>query len=233
MRTPIKRSAHRADPGPATDRPSARTRLLDAAGEVFADKGFDGARGADICAQAGMNPAAINYYFGGMDGLYEAVLIEARDRLPRIGDLAAIAAADTDPRSKLRAIMQLAITALSGPASRSWVLRLIGREALSLSPTFERLLVEAEGLPKLAILRSIIGQIMELPPDHPAVARSCLSVITPCQVMLIAPRDLMAHLLPASDPQGRGDQDLIEHLVDFALGGLFAVAAAEKAKRRS
>ena len=232
MRTPIKRGTHRADPGSAIDRPGARARLLDAAGEVFADKGFEGARGADICAQARVNPAAINYYFGGMDGLYEAVLIEARDRLPRIGDLAAIAAADTDSRSKLRGIMQLAIAALSGPASRTWVLRLVGREALSLSPTFERLLVEAEGLPKLAILRSIIGQIMGLSPDHPAVARSCLSVIAPCQVMLIAHRGLMAHLLPASQPRGRGDEDLVEHLVDFALGGLLAVAASEKAKHR-
>jgi hypothetical protein len=71
---------------------------------------------------------------------------------------------------------------------------------------------------------------MELSPDHPAVARSCLSVIAPCQVMLIARRGLLAALLPAAELPGGGDEDMVEHLVDFALGGLLAVAATEKAR---
>src|SRR5260370_36481377 len=58
-----------------------RGKLLEAAGHVFAEKGFDRATGKEICERAGTNTAAINYYFGGMEGLYAAVVWEAHDRL--------------------------------------------------------------------------------------------------------------------------------------------------------
>jgi AcrR family transcriptional regulator len=52
-----------------------RSRLLDAAGEVFAAKGRDGATVRDILKHAGMkNIAAVNYYFDSKEALYDAVL---------------------------------------------------------------------------------------------------------------------------------------------------------------
>lgn len=53
---------------------SAKERLLDAAEEVFADKGFAAASVRDICKRAGVNIAAVNYYFRDKERLYvEAV----------------------------------------------------------------------------------------------------------------------------------------------------------------
>ena len=51
-----------------------RERLLEAAGEVFAERGFRDATVREICKRADMNQAAINYYFGDKKGIYEAVL---------------------------------------------------------------------------------------------------------------------------------------------------------------
>ena len=51
-----------------------RERLLEAAGEVFAQKGFREATIREICARAGANIAAINYHFGGKERLYAEVL---------------------------------------------------------------------------------------------------------------------------------------------------------------
>src|SRR6516164_2523355 len=51
-----------------------RQRLLEAAGEIFAAKGFEGATVRDICKRAGANIAAVNYYFRDKERLYiEAV----------------------------------------------------------------------------------------------------------------------------------------------------------------
>ena len=54
------------------DTRETRQRLLGAAGEVFAAKGFWEATHAEICRKAGANTAAINYHFGSKEELYVA-----------------------------------------------------------------------------------------------------------------------------------------------------------------
>ena len=48
----------------------AQERLIDAAGRIFAEKGYDGATVRDICQLARVNLAAVNYYFRDKERLY-------------------------------------------------------------------------------------------------------------------------------------------------------------------
>ena len=75
MQTRTPDAARRAAPRRIAAR-SMRTRakLVEVAGQMFSDLGFDGATGHDICRKAGVHSAAIVYHFGGMAGLYRAVL---------------------------------------------------------------------------------------------------------------------------------------------------------------
>lgn len=52
----------------------ARLRLLEAALEIFGEKGLDGATVREIAKAAGQNVAAIAYYFGNKEKLYHAVM---------------------------------------------------------------------------------------------------------------------------------------------------------------
>jgi TetR/AcrR family transcriptional regulator, regulator of cefoperazone and chloramphenicol sensitivity len=51
-----------------------RARILEAALELFANSGFEGASTRTIAEQAGVNLPAIQYYFGSKEGLYRAVV---------------------------------------------------------------------------------------------------------------------------------------------------------------
>lgn len=65
---------------PITAAPETRQRLLEAAGEIFAARGYRQATVREICRLAQANLAAVNYHFRDKEGLYAAVLEEAHQR---------------------------------------------------------------------------------------------------------------------------------------------------------
>jgi TetR/AcrR family transcriptional regulator len=69
-------SARRAPEPDERRRDAERSRqaLLDSARHEFADKGLAGARVSEIAARAGLNKQLISYYFGGKQGLYDALV---------------------------------------------------------------------------------------------------------------------------------------------------------------
>src|SRR5215475_10185015 len=73
---PTARGGPRRAPEPEQrqrDAERSRERILAAATEEFAAHGFAGARVANIAARAGVNQQLISYYFGGKQGLYDAL----------------------------------------------------------------------------------------------------------------------------------------------------------------
>ncbi len=63
-----------------------RDRVLASARAVFAERGVKEATVREICSRAKANVAAVNYYFGGKDKLFMAVLADhlqaAQERFP-------------------------------------------------------------------------------------------------------------------------------------------------------
>ncbi|MFC7219266.1 TetR/AcrR family transcriptional regulator [Streptomyces polyrhachis] len=70
------------DEPPGSRRNAAQTkeRILDAALEEFATKGYSGARTAGIAKRAGVNQQLISYYFGGKEGLLQELRRGWRER---------------------------------------------------------------------------------------------------------------------------------------------------------
>jgi len=59
----------------------ARERILAAALEIFAERGFDGARTRDIAERAGANLGLLTYYFRGKEPLWRAAVSHAFEEL--------------------------------------------------------------------------------------------------------------------------------------------------------
>lgn len=93
-----------------SDGMETRRRLLDAAGSVFAAKGFHDAKVAAICRLAAANIAAVNYHFGSKEALYVEAWRHAFERSiaahPPNGGVPPTAPAEERLRGQLVALMR-------------------------------------------------------------------------------------------------------------------------------
>jgi len=85
-------------------KPSTRSRILNAAGEVFAESGFEGARVDEIARRADLNKATLYYHIGDKKALYAEVLHDLFSTAMTEG-LAGIDCIE-DPGKKLSAYIQ-------------------------------------------------------------------------------------------------------------------------------
>jgi AcrR family transcriptional regulator len=108
--------------------PDTRSRLLEAAGEVFADVGFQNATVREICGRAGANVAAVHYHFGDKEAIYRAVLEytarQALDQFPIGGGVPREAPAD----ERLRAFITNYLERLLNEGRPAWFGKLLARE---------------------------------------------------------------------------------------------------------
>ena len=211
-------------------RPDIREQLLEIAGQVFSEKGFAGATGKEICERSGANAAAVVYHFGGMDKLYGAVLQEARRRIVPSESLAAAVERETDPKAKLTAFIGLLVGALAAPASSTWAVRLLSREILSPNAIFDEMR-HKEMRARAAILKSIVSGLTGLPDDDPAVARSCINIMAPFGILMLIGAERVERVFPVLSFGPESVADTTRHMVQYALGGLAAIARARPATR--
>lgn len=89
-----------------------RTELLQIAGDVFKEKGFEAATLNDIAARFGTDRAAIYYYFSGKDELFQEVFqATARKVLDEnLAEATRISNLEVGAREKLRKLIELQIT---------------------------------------------------------------------------------------------------------------------------
>jgi AcrR family transcriptional regulator len=95
-----------------------RRRILAAAVQVLKEKGFAGARIADVATAAGTSPALVVYHFKTLDGALAAALTSVEDEF--YDELAQALPPGTGPLERLRILAALGTE--SGPAVGDWSL---------------------------------------------------------------------------------------------------------------
>ena len=198
-----------------------RARVLNAAARLFAERGFAKVTVRDICKKARANVAAVNYHFGGKDGLYRAVVQMAIDMMLSVTNDGIAAGKDLSPEERLRAYVG---TFLRRIASRdinvTWIHQLMTRE---LADPTDALGVVAEQVmkPRMAYLCGIIGELLGCPSDDPRAVRCALSLrgaVSDADVDFRLRRSSRRDL--TSPPEV---DEMAEHITRFSLGGVQAV----------
>jgi AcrR family transcriptional regulator len=194
----------------AVDRNGTPQRLLDAALEIFAERGFHGASLRDICERAGANGAAANFHFQGKEKLYRAVLEYAARRLcvQPLDDEAN--ATERTPWRKLHAAIKSLFQRLTLGEDSALLIRLIARELMEQSAAFDcvaaALRTHAEQLEEP--LRALHG-----PGTSRDYARLCaFSVVNEC-VFLCAAQQSLHRLHPELGKQQTFPEQLITRVM--------------------
>lgn len=218
------RSAAKRTPARAVvreDGAQTRQQLLEVAGRVFAERGYMNATSKEICELANANIAAVNYHFGGKDGLYAAVLEEAHARLLSIDIVTEIMQNEASAADKLRVLLRKIVLQVANRDTGAWELRVLSREFMAPTPLADGMM-RNQVVPKSTLVKGMIGEILGVPATHPAVSRSLVNIIGPCLFLLIVNPDWQKKIFPTllTDTEA-----LVDHMVTYALGGLQSIAA--------
>ena len=195
-----------------------RTRMMHAAGPIFAEKGCDAATVREICAAAGTNVASINYHFGDKETLYhETVKLAHMLRLKQVPQPSP--PKDATPEQRLRQFIEVMLTRMLGRNEFDWQNRLMMRELLEPTAACQPL-VEEFIRPQLDQLLDILRQL--LPPDVAEHRRyqTAFSIVGQCLHYKVA-REFVGLLIPADERERhyRIDQ-LADHIARFSLHGI-------------
>lgn len=205
------------DSFPQADYSDTERQIFDAALEVFARKGKDGARMQEIADAAEINKAMLHYYFRSKEQLYEEVFAFTMRRfMESFG--ASLREAPTFEET-LHAFIEGYIDFIR---DHEHAMRLIVNENLaggSLLGTHLRRLEESGEAPPRILARQIeqavdAGEIRPVDPDH-----TVLSVISTCIFFFVAcPTVEMMH--PDADDWPSFVEARKEHLFDLIYYGL-------------
>jgi AcrR family transcriptional regulator len=194
------------------------SRLLEAAGEVFAEEGFKAATVRKILERAGMsNVAAINYYFGDKEHLYaEAVKRAFQGR----SEPAAMPAwpPGTPPAQKLRGFIKDFAVKMIGDHGPLWHMRLMARELTQ--PTEGcAAFVRDFARPHFELLCAILGEIL---PSGTAADKLHLTAVSIVGQVIHhrCARAIIAQLVGPDEFQTYDADCLGEHIASFSLAAL-------------
>jgi AcrR family transcriptional regulator len=196
-----------------------KVRLLEAAGEEFAEKGFELARVRAICERAGANLAAVNYHFGDKEQLYLEVLREAhRCGMEPDEGILPDAVLSLSPAEQLRIFIHHflgRVLAVNHP--EGWQNRLMLREMLSPTP-FSEVLVREAIRPRFERMKCLMRLICP-EADERRLNVLVFSVIGQCLHYKMA-RRITERLIGAEAYRELDLDYLAEHITSFCLAAL-------------
>lgn len=188
-----------------------REKLLEAAAQVFADRGYYNATIREICRRAGANVAAVNYTFGDKLGLYTEVLRQLF-RTPEINQLTAELDSARSPEEVLRKVIQARLRSLCGRSDLHF--RIVMHEFSEPTPAMARVV---EGIrPAYERTGKALSTLLRLPPDHEKT-RLCHNSIIGQILFYAVAQPILARLQPDFKLTPRQLERVAEHIADFSL----------------
>jgi AcrR family transcriptional regulator len=202
------------------DAQETRQRLLAAAAEVFAEKGFWETTHAEICQKAQANTAAVNYHFGSKENLYVeawkySFARSVEDHPPDGG-----VAPDAPVRERLRGRVLAFMHRIADPDNHE--VEIMHKEMANPTGLLTDALRQAIE-PTRQGMRSIVQELLGDGADPQQVSFCEMSLMGQCfgpMLHLRRARMTPGAPRPAGPPFAFGVEELAEHVTQFSLAGI-------------
>ena len=203
-------------------RPSeiTRERILKAAERLFAERGYDATSVRTIVAKARVNQAAINYHFGGKEGLYREVL---RSAFRALTEQQLAHAEEVNTMSRERALGEFVRRQLHTLTARDEVaryMRIFNWETAHPSGVFRKLLRE-EAAPFMGVAVDLVRRFLP-DADRRTLSVAAIWLIGQCSVFVRNREQLAEPPMEVSFDEAAVDQ-LAQLVSRWAIGGLAAI----------
>ena len=161
--------------GTQKDSEATRAKIMEAAGQLFTERGFNGVTVRDIAKKADTHLSALNYHFGSKEALYRDVLLHAcRSSLLSPEEREYLQ--NLDPHDALFLFVKESISQYSKQTESNWELAIIDRECWYPSPVFEEV-VDEFFRPETNFLAEIISRISGKPPQSHEIRFATIGLI--------------------------------------------------------
>jgi len=137
---------------------ATHARLMEAAGEIFAEKGFHAATVREICTKAGANVAAVNYHFKDKQALYTAVFEHAMCNVQPLFEKGP-PVQQGEPRERLAVFVHGFLENLLASGKPAWANRIMSMEMIEPTHALDHF-VEAMIRPMFGALREIVADAL-------------------------------------------------------------------------
>ena len=207
-----------------------RRRLLEAAGELFAEKGFRLAATREICHKAGTDIAAIHYHFGNKENLYEAVLRYADNLLTdAVPDFSV--SPQRSREARLRSLIEWVLSQSFAQGQPAWRWKFIEQATVELPPSLVAFF-RSKILPMYEALDSICREFLGEGTSQLQVRFATRSILGQCFYYRHF-RALIRATEAGETFSAKGLHELTNHIVKFSLAGLKDQARQLQRKRTS
>lgn len=193
-------------------------RLLEAAGEVFAEKGFRNATVREICRRAKANLAAVNYHFGDKEGLYTAVIEYVHTRTLEKYPLAQPDREDMPAAQRLGNFIHHVMSSLFADGLPAWRFKLMAREMIEPTAALNAM-VKNMIRPLAQKLGSIVRELLGRGATDEQVRLCQLSIIAQCLHHRNS-QPVIQRLFPGQKYGPAEVKALAEHITRFSLNAL-------------
>ena len=196
-----------------------RDRILEAAGQLFAERGFESTTVRDICQAAGANVAAVNYYFGDKERLYVEAVVRAHKwrldqaQLPDWNE-------NTTARQKLADFIETFFRRVLGGPDDTWRTKIVMREIMN--PTAACAEIANSNIrPQFEILQSILRQLLPASTTDEELHLTAFSIVGQCLFYHVA-GPVIRNLVDESEYATYDVDKLAAHVTKLTLAALDA-----------